>query len=112
MSLIVHRVCLLERVIPAKLHLLQTRHSVWPKEYVEPLPPNRQFIQQMEEKGETKELSFKPIKPAEIFQPCSVLYDQTLTKFINKAMLQGKRAMMRYLMEDCFRIIKRIQLEK
>ncbi|OTF72071.1 28S ribosomal protein S7, mitochondrial-like protein, partial [Euroglyphus maynei] len=44
--------------------------------------------------------------------PCSVFYDQTLSKFINIGQRKGQRVMMRELMRETFVTIKRIQLTK
>lgn len=54
----------------------------------------------------------EPVPAARPDHPCSVFFDRTLSKFINKGTRKGKKALMRELMRETFTIIKRTQLQK
>lgn len=52
------------------------------------------------------------VEPTKSYQPCSVFFDPTLTKFISHGTRKGQRTLMRDLMRETFLIIKRTQLAK
>lgn len=55
---------------------------------------------------------FELVPASRPYHPCSVFFDRTLSKFINKGTREGQKALMRELMRDTFTIIKRAQLNK
>lgn len=61
---------------------------------------------------ECSNLRDRDIPAARPGYPCSVFYDETLTKFITRGTRKGQRVLMRELMRETFMIIKRIQLTK
>ncbi|KAJ6218353.1 hypothetical protein RDWZM_009510 [Blomia tropicalis] len=46
------------------------------------------------------------------YHPCSVFFNRTFSKFVNKGLRKGQKALFRELMRDTFTIIKRTQLNK
>ena len=56
--------------------------------------------------------TFEYVPATRPYHPCSVFFDRTMSKFVNKCTRKGQQALTRELMRDTFTIIKRTQLNK
>ena len=85
-------------------------YAVFPPTFVKPVYHPDELKKLSPE--EARELSHKPVLPPFSHQNSSVFHDPLLNKFINKVMIEGKKALAREIIFEAFEKIKRAQVRK
>ena len=98
---------------PSRLIIGQTRTSVWPTNFQEPVTSTDDLAQlQAHDEEKFKQLVYNPIKPLHHFKNNSLFYDPFFFFFEAGIVQKGRRNLARDLVQETLFHIKRIQMKK